>query len=57
MASYTHHFLYQKAISTGGQRFDLTGQSCGEVTPEQQQAATVLVEKARERGNAHDKGQ
>lgn len=29
----------------------------GEVTPEQQQAATVLVEKSRERGNAHDKGQ
>lgn len=57
MAAYTHRFLYQKALSTGGQRFDLTGQPCGEVTPEQQQAATVLVEKARDKGNAHDKGQ
>lgn len=38
-------------------RFDLTGQSCGEVTPEQQQAATMLMDKARDRGNAHDKGQ
>ncbi|WP_416054554.1 hypothetical protein [Klebsiella variicola] len=35
----------------------MTGQPCGEVTTEQQQAATMLLEKARDKGNAHDKGQ
>lgn len=55
MAAYANRFLYQKALAAGGQRFGITGQPHGEVTPEQQQAAVEMVEKAKARGNADDK--
>lgn len=39
IASYTRRIRYKKAIAAGGARYDLSGQPCGEVTPEQQQTA------------------
>ncbi|EBV5083852.1 proQ/FINO family protein [Salmonella enterica subsp. enterica serovar Minnesota] len=39
IASYTRRLRYKKALAAGGARYDLNGQPCGEVTPEQQQAA------------------
>ncbi|EJA5987828.1 ProQ/FinO family protein [Salmonella enterica] len=46
---YTRRIRYQKALAAGGARYDLTGQPCGEVTPEQQQnAAAGLNQKKGE---------
>lgn len=39
IASYTRRLRYKKALAAGGARYDLNGQPCGEVTPEQQQTA------------------
>ncbi|WP_241609352.1 ProQ/FINO family protein [Rosenbergiella australiborealis] len=39
LARYTSHYRYQKALAAGGDRYDLDGNPCGEVTPEQQAAA------------------
>ncbi|HFW4799630.1 TPA: ProQ/FINO family protein [Salmonella enterica subsp. diarizonae serovar 60-67:z35:-] len=39
VASYVRRIRYQKAIAAGGARYDINGQPCGEVTPEQQQEA------------------
>ncbi|HFW3113000.1 TPA: ProQ/FINO family protein [Salmonella enterica subsp. diarizonae serovar 61:r:-] len=39
IASYTRRVRYKKALAAGGARYDLNGQPCGEVTPEQQQEA------------------
>ncbi|KYP92563.1 hypothetical protein WB67_10590 [bacteria symbiont BFo2 of Frankliniella occidentalis] len=39
LARYTSHYRYQKALAAGGHRYDLDGNPCGEVTPEQQAAA------------------
>lgn len=39
LARYTSNYRYQKALAAGGHRYDLDGNSCGEVTPEQQAAA------------------
>ncbi|EBW8860937.1 proQ/FINO family protein [Salmonella enterica subsp. enterica serovar Muenchen] len=39
IASYTRRVRYKKALAAGGARYDLSGQPCGEVTPEQQQEA------------------
>lgn len=39
IASYTRRIRYKRAIAAGGARYDLNGQPCGEITPEQQQTA------------------
>uniref|UniRef100_UPI003A8F7A38 ProQ/FINO family protein n=1 Tax=Salmonella enterica TaxID=28901 RepID=UPI003A8F7A38 len=46
IASYTRRIRYQKALAAGGARYDLNGQPCGEVTPEQQQEAADALKKA-----------
>ncbi|EBM2190239.1 proQ/FINO family protein [Salmonella enterica] len=47
IASYTRRIRYQKALAAGGARYDLNGQPCGEVTPEQQQEAADALKKAK----------
>ncbi|EOV0284158.1 ProQ/FINO family protein [Salmonella enterica] len=47
IASYTRRIRYKKAIAAGGVRYDLNGQPCGEVTPEQQQEAADDINKAK----------
>ncbi|OIN37764.1 hypothetical protein AO411_2026050 [Salmonella enterica subsp. enterica serovar Sarajane] len=55
IASYTRRIRYQKALAAGGARYDLNGQPCGEVTPEQQQEADDALRKVKEeRGNQGD---
>lgn len=39
LASYTRRIRYKKTLAAGGARYDLNGQPCGEVTPEQQKNA------------------
>jgi len=39
LARYTSNYRYQKALAAGGDRYDLDGNPCGEVTPEQQTTA------------------
>ncbi|ECK2143501.1 proQ/FINO family protein [Salmonella enterica subsp. enterica serovar Enteritidis] len=45
IASYTRRIRYKKALAAGGSRYDLNGQPCGEVTPEQQQEAADGLKK------------
>lgn len=47
LASYTRRIMYKKAIVAGGARYDLNGQPCGEVTPEQQQEAADELRKSK----------
>ncbi|AXC67716.1 prop effector [Salmonella enterica subsp. diarizonae serovar 59:z10:-] len=47
IASYVRRIRYKKAIAAGGARYDLNGQPCGEVTPEQQQEAADDLEKPK----------
>lgn len=47
IASYTRRIRYQKALAAGGARYDLNGQLCGEITPEQQQEAADALKKAK----------
>ncbi len=47
IASYTRRIRYKKAIAAGGARYDLNGQPCGEVTPEQQQTAADDINRAK----------
>ncbi|EKH5561141.1 ProQ/FinO family protein [Salmonella enterica] len=55
IASYTRRIRYQKALAAGGARYDLNGQPCGEVTPEQQQEADDALRNVKEeRGNQGD---
>ncbi|EFP0251656.1 proQ/FINO family protein [Salmonella enterica] len=55
LASYTRRIRYQKALAAGGARYDLNGQPCGEVTPEQQQEADDALRNVKEeRGNQGD---
>ncbi|EEM8544083.1 proQ/FINO family protein [Salmonella enterica] len=55
IASYTRRNRYQKALAAGGARYDLNGQPCGEVTPEQQQEADDALRNVKEeRGNQGD---
>ncbi|HCL5065944.1 TPA: ProQ/FinO family protein, partial [Salmonella enterica] len=49
IASYTRRIRYQKALAAGGDRYDLNGQPCGEVTPEQQQKAADALKKAKDK--------
>ncbi|ENT4677708.1 ProQ/FINO family protein [Salmonella enterica] len=52
IASYTRRIRYQKALAAGGARYDLNGQPCGEVTPEQQQEAADALKKAKDKPEA-----
>ncbi len=47
IASYTRRIRYKKALAAGGARYDLNGQPCGEITPEQQQEAANELEKPK----------
>ncbi|EBX7464780.1 proQ/FINO family protein [Salmonella enterica subsp. enterica serovar Bareilly] len=47
IASYTRRIRYKKAIAAGGVRYDLNGQPCGEITPEQQQEAADDINRAK----------
>ncbi|EHD9479709.1 hypothetical protein JYL57_001926 [Salmonella enterica subsp. enterica serovar Typhimurium] len=47
IASYTRRIRYKKAIAAGGARYDLSGQPCGEITPEQQQTAADDINRAK----------
>lgn len=47
IASYTRRIRYKKALAAGGARYDLNGQPCGEVTPEQQQAAADWINRRK----------
>ncbi|EHI3195830.1 proQ/FINO family protein [Salmonella enterica] len=49
VCNYTRSIRYKKAIAAGGVRYDLNGQPCGEVTPEQQQEAADAIRKADEK--------
>ncbi|EAT5361380.1 proQ/FINO family protein [Salmonella enterica] len=49
LASYTRRIRYQKALAAGGARYDLNGQPCGEITPEQQQEAADALKKAKDK--------
>ncbi|MDS1617152.1 ProQ/FinO family protein [Escherichia coli] len=51
LASYARSPRYYRAVIAGGPRYDLKGQPCGEVTPEEQKHATDHLEafKARDR--------
>jgi ProP effector len=42
---YTQTLAYQEAVLSGGSRFDLNGQPCDEITPEQQTHASKQLEK------------
>ncbi|EOV0288022.1 ProQ/FINO family protein [Salmonella enterica] len=53
IASYTRRIRYQKALAAGGARYDLNGQPCGEVTPEQQQEAADALKKAKGEQSDH----
>lgn len=53
LAGYTKSIKYLEALAAGGHRYDLTGQPCGEVTPEQQIIATASLAKRR-KGHAQD---
>ncbi|HGB5893259.1 TPA: ProQ/FINO family protein [Salmonella enterica subsp. enterica serovar Kottbus] len=48
VCGYMRSIRYKKAIAAGGVRYDLHGQPCGEVTPEQQQKAADDIRKADE---------
>lgn len=48
VCGYTRSIRYKKALAAGGLRYDLHGQPCGEVTPEQQQKAADDIRKADE---------
>ncbi|EHE1282194.1 ProQ/FinO family protein [Salmonella enterica] len=47
IASYTRRIRYKKALAAGGARYDLNGQRCGEITPEQQREAADDINKAK----------
>ncbi|EAA7553138.1 TPA_asm: proQ/FINO family protein [Salmonella enterica] len=49
IASYTRRIRYQKALAAGGARYDLNGEPCGEITPEQQQEAADALKKAKDK--------
>lgn len=52
IASYTRRIRYKKALAAGGARYDLNGQPCGEITPEQQQEAADALKKAKDKPEA-----
>ncbi|EDX0048482.1 proQ/FINO family protein [Salmonella enterica] len=48
LVRYTHRIRYKKAVCAGGARYDLNGQPCGEITPEQQQEALAALERVKQ---------
>lgn len=42
---YTQKPAYQEAVLSGGSRFNLNGQPCGEITPEQQTHSSKQIKK------------
>lgn len=42
--NYTRRLRYQRALATGGARYGLDGNSQGEVTPEEQAQAKIMIE-------------
>ncbi|EOC9843799.1 ProQ/FINO family protein [Escherichia coli] len=69
LTSYIHSTRYLKAIVAGGARYDLNGQPCGEVTPDEKAVARGILKQRLERmkqqnsqqqsagGEASDNGQ
>ncbi|EAN8506657.1 proQ/FINO family protein [Salmonella enterica] len=47
IASYTRRIRYKRAIAAGGSRYDINGQPCGEITPEQQQTSADDINKTK----------
>lgn len=45
---YTHRYAYQKALATGGPRYDLQGQPAGAITAEEQQIAAANLKPRAE---------
>lgn len=62
LANLAHSPRYYRALVAGGPRYDLNGQPCGEVTPEEQQNARDALEalkagrKETERERVDDNG-
>ncbi|EKL9591391.1 ProQ/FinO family protein [Escherichia coli] len=69
LISYIHTTRYLRAVIAGGERYDLKGQPCGEVTPDEKAAARGILKQRLERmkqqnsqqqsagGEVSDKGQ
>ncbi|PSY93669.1 prop effector [Escherichia coli] len=69
LISYIHTTRYLRAVIAGGERYDLKGQPCGEVTPDEKAVARGILKQRLERmkqqnsqqqsagGEASDKGQ
>ncbi|HAP0240777.1 TPA: proQ/FINO family protein, partial [Escherichia coli] len=58
LASYAQSPRYYRAMIAGGARYDLKGQSCGEVTPQEQQEAEtrlMALNEKRKRRTAKEK--
>ncbi|HAY0336624.1 ProQ/FinO family protein [Escherichia coli] len=60
LASYAQSPRYYRALMAGGARYDLKGQPCGEVTPQEQQDAEArlmaLKEKRKRKSNKEQAG-
>ncbi|EFH6806713.1 prop effector [Escherichia coli] len=48
LTSYIHTTRYLKAIVAGGERYDLKGQPCGEVTPDEKAVARGILKQRLE---------
>ncbi|EKY5815563.1 prop effector [Escherichia coli] len=48
LISYIHTTRYMKAIVAGGERYDLKGQPCGEVTPDEKAVARGILKQRLE---------
>ncbi|EFB8333798.1 TPA: ProQ/FinO family protein [Escherichia coli] len=58
LASYAQSPRYYRALMAGGVRYDLKGQPCGEVTPQEQQEAEtrlMVLNEKHERRTAKEK--
>ncbi|HIC0120596.1 TPA: ProQ/FINO family protein [Escherichia coli] len=51
LTSYLHMTRYLKAIIAGGARYNLKGQPCGEVTPDEKAMSRELLKRRLERKN------
>lgn len=49
LASYAQSPRYYRALMAGGARYDLKGQPCGEVTPQEQQEAETRLAALNEK--------
>ncbi len=53
LASYAQSPRYYRALIAGGARYDLKGQPCGEVTPQEQQEAETRLAALNEKRKRH----